>query len=82
MDIVSPPDVIEEIVTDLDVAFLNGIRSLTLRGTDNYSFSEREIVIEMGEPTEFISMNRAQVLWFSTRSRTIRRPVKKEKPLG
>ena len=82
MDIVSSPDTIDEIVTDLDVAFPNGIRSLTLRGTDLYQIKEHHISVEMGEPTEHISMNRAHILWFSTRSRTIRRPVKKEKPLG
>ena len=79
MDIVSPPDTIDEIVTDLDIAFINGIRSLTLKSTDRYTITEEYIAITMGEPPEHISMNRDHVLWLSTRQRTIRRPVKKEK---
>ena len=82
MDVISPPEVIEEIVTDVDLAFVNGVRSITLRGTDYLEYTKYDIIISMGEPVETIRVNRANLLWYSTRQRTIRRPVKKEKLLG
>ncbi len=82
MDVISPPEVIEEVVTDLDIAFLNGIRSLTLKSTDTVKCEEHYMVVEMGEPKETIWLCRAHILWHSERQRTIRRPVKKEKAIG
>ena len=75
MKLVSEPAFTEEKVTDLDFAFLNGMRSLTLRAADTITDHSTHIVMNLSNPQETFVVYRAHLLWYSSRTRTIRTPV-------
>ena len=75
MKIMSEPSFTEETVTDLDFAFLNGMRSITLRATDTIADHLTHIVMNLSNPQETFVVYRAHLLWYSSRTRTIRTPV-------
>lgn len=76
MDIVSPPAVIEETVTDIDIGFSGSIRSLTLRAADSYALTGDTLEVTIQDPFEIITFFRPQMQWYSRRQRVMRRPVK------
>ena len=79
MDLISKPELVEEEVTDLDIAFTAGpVRQLTLRKGDSIEPSERLLVMTFEDSGEIVTINRAHVLWYSLRGRTERRPANQQ----
>jgi len=71
MEIVSKPA--EEQVRDIDIMFMNGLRSLTLRAADSINYdSEDLIVIRFADPPEELTIFRRHVLCISVRPRTVK----------
>lgn len=85
MDIVSQPEIVEEHVTDLDVVFLNGVRTITLREGDEINYDrvirgEPAYVIATKNPEETITLFVKHILGYSVRERIMRRPVRPTGP--
>ncbi len=79
MDIISEPGFTTETVTDLDVAFLNGIRSLTLHPEkgDLLDVQRNDVlVVTFVTPPETVRLFVHQILWYSVRDRIVKTPVK------
>jgi hypothetical protein len=75
MEIVSPPAVIIETVTDLDVGFSDvDVKTYTLYAVDSFVETPDAIVVQWGMGT--VTLYRRHIRWYSTRQRTITRPVK------
>lgn len=80
MELNSPPEMIEETVTDVDTLFVGGIRdSLTLREADTISRRPNMIVINIVNPPEEIVYYLRHIVSTRTQVRVMRKPVKKEK---
>jgi hypothetical protein len=77
VEILSPPAVIVETVTDLDVGFPSGVvKSFTIYAVDVCRKTHEGIEIETMVPPETITLYREHICWVSRRTRTITRPVK------
>ncbi len=75
MEIVSEPTYLEEVVTDVDIAYVAGQNTFfTLRGADSAEFKTTHITVTMGGFLTVI--NWANVLWYSRRERIMRTLVK------
>ncbi len=78
MEIVSEPTYVEEVVTDVDIAYVAGNNTFfTLRGADKMVNKVGWINVTMGGFTTDI--NKANVLWISRRERVMRTLVKTTK---
>src|SRR5712664_4201914 len=76
MEILSKPAMVDEIVTDLDVAFNGGDLHFTLRPGDTFEPATPELcILTLHNPPEVIRLFRSQMLWYRTRERTMSRPV-------
>ena len=76
MELITPPPVTEEVVTDLSLAFAAGaFKDFTLRAGDVYSQQGDEITIVFADG-EHLTVFKSQLAWKSTRTRVIKTPVK------
>ena len=74
MELTSEPAFTEEHVQDIDIAFASGVVPLTLYDGDTFDDLDHgfKVTYKNGEVCFF---NGAQILWYSTRNRIIRKPV-------
>jgi len=77
MDLISQPEYLEEAVTDIEVAYLNGVWSRTLRAGDSVDEGRDIIRVITANPPEDNTLFKAQMLGFTIRQRVIKTLVKK-----
>ena len=76
MELVSPPDVIEEVVRDLDIGLSSGyLEAITIRGNDWYKIYKDRIVVTQNSQTATYYI--AHIAYRRERTRTIKTPVKR-----
>lgn len=84
MELISEPGFVEKTVTDLDVCYQNGIRSVTLGPDDIFTVTADGIQVVFAptatSPKETLTLWRAPMLWFSVRERVVKWPVKPSMP--
>lgn len=76
MELITPPPVTEEVVTDLSLAFAAGaFKDITLHAGDIYEDHGDYLTIAFMDG-EFLTVYKAALAWKSSRTRVIKTPVK------
>ncbi len=81
-NLTSPPETLEETVTDVDFLFVGGLReSITLLQADMWAEDNGVIAIHLDAPKEEIVYYKRHIIGTRTRKRVLRRIItpKKEK---
>jgi hypothetical protein len=82
MEITSPPAYLDETVTDLDIGYVTGSRSETLRAADRFIEDDTKLEIFTAEPPQHLTYYKAPMLWLGRRTRILRTPIKNVTPNG
>jgi len=77
MELISQPEYLEELVTDIEVAYLNGVWSRTLKADDSFFDLENHLRVITTNPPEDNTLYKSQMLGFTVRQRVMKMLVKK-----
>ena len=85
MELISSPEVVEELVTDLDVFTTIGPQSVTLRADDTVNYDsvirgEPAFVVTTKTPDESTTIFVKHIVGYKIRRRIMRRPTKQPSP--
>lgn len=76
MELKSEPAYIDEVMRDIDVAFVGCDElHLTLRPEDTLSLSGDLLVVQFINPAGTVEISRKHVAWLSRRERIMRKPI-------